>query len=146
MTGKLDHIVLNVDDVEAAVRFYVEVMGLSPERLDSFRNGKVPFPSVRIQPDTIIDLFPKSMWGQEGTGKGTPPNLNHFCLALARTDWDALRNRLAEHGIPVEEGPVPRWGAHGTGTSIYFRDPENNLIEARYYEGPDNSANCQLGS
>jgi hypothetical protein len=31
-------------------------------------------------------------------------------------------------------GPVPRWGANGVGTSIYFRDPEHNLVEVRTYE------------
>jgi extradiol dioxygenase family protein len=48
--------------------------------------------------------------------------------------WQALLKRLAVNGIPVEEGPIQRWGAHGTGTSIYFSDPENNLIEAKFYE------------
>ncbi len=146
MTGKMDHIVLNVQDVEATVRFYVEVLELTPERLGAYREGEVPFPSLRIHPDTIIDLFPRPMWDRRGTGKGAPPNLNHFCLALERTEWEALRDRLTVHGVGVEEGPVPRWGAHGTGTSVYFRDPEGNLIEARYYEGPDTSASCRLGS
>jgi len=45
----------------------------------------------------------------------------------------ALLERLAANDIPVEEGPGQRWGAHGTGTSVYFRDPENNLIEAKFY-------------
>lgn len=146
MTGKLDHIVLNVEDMEGMVRFYVEVLQLAPERLDAYRNGEVPFPSVRIHADTIMDLFPRTMWDQEGTGKGVPPNLNHFCLALERTEWDALRDRLLADGVELERGPVLRWGAHGTGTSVYFRDPEGNLIEARYYEGPDTSASCKLGS
>lgn len=146
MTGRLDHIVLNVTDVDAMVRFYVDVLQLAPERLEAYRKGQVPFPSLRIHPDTIIDLFPRSMWDREGTEKSDPPNLNHFCLALLKAEWTALRDRLAAHGVPLEEGPVSRWGAHGTGTSIYFRDPENILIEARYYEGPDTSATCTLGS
>ncbi len=44
---------------------------------------------------------------------------------------------ITERNVDIEEGPVPRWGAHDSGTSIYFRDPEGNLIEARYYEGFD---------
>jgi catechol-2,3-dioxygenase len=48
--------------------------------------------------------------------------------------------------VPIEEGPVPRWGAHGTGTSIYFRDPDGNVIEARYYEESAGSEKCLLGS
>ena len=54
----LDHIVLNVSDIEKTVRFYTEVLGLQPERLDEFRAGKVGFPSVRVNSHTIIDLFP----------------------------------------------------------------------------------------
>lgn len=146
MIGKMDHIVLNANDVEAMVRFYRDVLDLAAERLEDYRKGEVPFPSLRIHPDTIIDLFPSSMWDSSGTGKGNPPNLNHFCLALEKEEWEDLVERLEEHAVRVEEGPVARWGAHGRGTSIYFRDPEDNLIEARYYEGPDTSASCKLVS
>jgi catechol 2,3-dioxygenase-like lactoylglutathione lyase family enzyme len=55
---ELDHIVLNVGDIHRSLKFYIEVLGLQPERLDEFKAGKVGFPSVRINGDTIIDLFP----------------------------------------------------------------------------------------
>ncbi len=55
---ELDHIVLNVSDIDRSLKFYTEVLGLQPERLDEFKAGKVGFPSVRINGDTIIDLFP----------------------------------------------------------------------------------------
>ena len=55
---ELDHIVLNVGDIDRSLKFYIEVLGLQPERLDEFKAGKVGFPSVRINADTIIDLFP----------------------------------------------------------------------------------------
>jgi catechol 2,3-dioxygenase-like lactoylglutathione lyase family enzyme len=55
---ELDHIVLNVSDIERSLKFYTEVLGLQAERLDEFKAGKVGFPSVRINGDTIIDLFP----------------------------------------------------------------------------------------
>jgi len=86
------------------------------------------------------------MWQANApAGKGRD-NLNHFCMALDKEAWEGLLDRLKDNHIDVEVGPVPRWGAHGTGTSIYFRDPEGNLIEARYYEGHNRSTRCLLGS
>jgi catechol 2,3-dioxygenase-like lactoylglutathione lyase family enzyme len=142
----MDHIVLNVEDAEGMVRFYTAVVGLAPERLEEFRTGKVPFPSVRIQPDAIIDLFPRRLWQTAGTGRAGRPNLNHFCLSMERGEWDVLRTRLEGAGVAREDGPAHRWGAHGTGVSVYFRDPEGNLVEARYYERSENEGACLLGS
>lgn len=131
----MDHIVLNVIDDDAMIAFYTRVLELEPERVTEYRNGKAPFPSVRLNPDTIIDLFPKRLWKDDtDSGKGFR-NLNHFCMAMDKNGWDGLRERLNTHGVAIEDGPVSRWGACGTGTSVYFRDPEGTLIEARYYPG-----------
>ncbi len=133
MDCQMDHIVLNVEDDEAMVDFYSTVLLMTPERLEAYRKGRVPFPSVRLNRDTIIDLFPKHMWEKQAPkGKGFG-NLNHFCIALGKASWDALLLRLDQNRVTIEQGPVQRWGARGDGTSVYFRDPENNLIEARYY-------------
>jgi catechol 2,3-dioxygenase-like lactoylglutathione lyase family enzyme len=131
----MDHIVFNVEDDEKMIAFYNEVLQLPTERLEEYRAGDVPFASLRLNADTIIDLFPKTLWQKTASrGKGRE-NLNHFCIAVTRADWDALVKRLETRDISIETGPVQRWGAQGMGTSIYFRDPENNLIEARHYEG-----------
>jgi len=133
----MDHIVLNVEDDETMMDFYSKVLMFVPERLEAYRAGDVPFPSVRLNGDTIIDLFPKKMWRKSArTGQGRE-NLNHFCIALGKGTWEDLLKRLQANNVHIEEGPVSRWGAHGAGTSIYFRDPEGNMIEARYYEGLD---------
>ncbi len=134
MIATMDHIVLNVVDVERMISYYSEVLMLAPERVDAYRRGEVFFPSMRLNPDTIIDLFPKEMWGGPDPSGTRADNLNHFCITLSGDDWRALRDRLAAHGVETEVGPVPRWGARGVGTSIYFRDPESNFIEARYYD------------
>jgi catechol-2,3-dioxygenase len=142
----MDHIVLNVEDDEIMIAFYSKVLMLSSERLEEYRAGKVPFPSVRLNSETIIDLFPKKMWQKSSmTAKGYD-NLNHFCIAMSKETWDALLVRLKANNVDIEEGPVPRWGAHGTGTSIYFRDPQGNIIEARYYESRNSPEKCLLGS
>jgi len=142
----MDHIVLNVTDDEKMIAFYTDVLMLAPERLEEYRAGSVPFPSVRLNPDTVIDLFPKSLWQKNAPAGEGRENLNHFCLALTKQAWDELAKRLGANDVEIEEGPVPRWGAHGRGTSIYFRDPERNLIEARYYENPGTSDRCLLES
>jgi catechol 2,3-dioxygenase-like lactoylglutathione lyase family enzyme len=146
MEGILDHIVLNVEDDETIIDFYTKVLMLSAERLEDYRSGEVPFPSVRINLHTVIDLFPKKLWDQDIlSGKGFR-NLNHFCLSLTQRDWEDLHGRLLNNRIPIREGPVQRWGAQGTGTSIYFTDPEGNTIEARFYSVDDHEKKCLLGS
>lgn len=125
----MDHIVLNVHDMDRVLDFYQNVLGLPAERLAEFRRGLVPFPSVRVSADTVIDLWPVV------ESHGSPPersDLNHFCLVLSEDDMPRLMAHLAAHGVAIE-GPVPRWGAHGNGTSIYFSDPEARRIEVRYY-------------
>lgn len=145
MQCTMDHIVLNIEDNDAMIAFYTGILMLEPERLDAFRAGTVPFPSVRLNSDTVIDLFPKRLWARQSDTQGTP-NLNHLCIALPKLEWDALSERLKSGGVAIEDGPVPRWGAHGTGTSLYFRDPEGNLIEARYYTDNNAPKPCMLGS
>lgn len=130
----MDHIGVNVEDEEKMIAFYVNVLEFPPERLDDFRAGNASFPSVRLNSELIIDLFPKLMWQKNArTGLGRE-NLNHFCIALSKGTWENLLERLHANHVDIEEGPVLRWGAQGNGMSIYFRDPEENLIEARYYE------------
>lgn len=133
----MDHIVLNVADEDAMIAFYTETLRLSPERLDEYRAEKVSFPSVRLNAGTIIDLFPERLWSKEGPKSSGTGNLNHFCLTLVKSDWDQLRERLDSAGVAIETGPVPRWGARGRATSVYFRDPDGNLLEARHYSPED---------
>lgn len=131
---ELDHIVLNVGDIDRSLKFYTEVLGLQPERLDEFKAGKVGFPSVRINGDTIIDLFP--IRGTGDPNKQTekrPGNLNHFCMVVGQEDFAGIVDYLAQHEIAVREGPVSRWGARGRATSVYFLDPDGNEVEIRCY-------------
>ena len=129
----MDHIVLNVQDMPRVLDFYINVLGLQGERLEEFQQGKVPFPSVRINADTLIDLFPISAAAAAEPGPN-PAHLNHFCLVIAKTDMQQVITHLEKHGVAIQQGPVQRWGAHGNGTSIYFCDPEKRQIEIRFYD------------
>ena len=127
MTAALDHLVLKMRDEAAMIRFYTEVLGLEPERLAEYRDGQVPFPSVRINETTIIDLFPTTLEAP------VTPNLDHFCIALDRASWELAQQRLTEYGAEID-GPHTRWGALGNGTSIYTADPDGNGVELRTYD------------
>lgn len=146
MTFTMDHIVINVDDINKMLKFYTEVLLLSSERLEEYRDGKVPFPSVRLTKDTIIDLFPKKLWEKTNPDEVCRPNLNHFCLATDKDSCEKLQERLKQNGVEIDDGPAKRWGAHGSGLSIYFRDPEENIIEVRYYDDVELDNPCLLDS
>ncbi|HEX6422942.1 MAG TPA: VOC family protein [Acidimicrobiales bacterium] len=118
----LDHIVLVVADVERTLDWYGRHAGLAPVRVDEWRAGGAPFPSLRVDEGTIIDLVP----GLEAGGRG---HLDHLCLVVSRSDLDAL---AADPEIEVGERG-PRFGARGTGESIYVRDPDGLTVEFRAY-------------
>lgn len=144
MNFTMDHIVINVVDIDVALHFYTEILDLPGERVEEFANNQVPFPSVRLSPDTIIDLFPKKLWQGKNPEQVCRPNMNHFCLSADKQTWELLRDRLEGNGISIDDGPVQRWGAHGTGTSVYFRDPDGNVIEVRYYDEQRVDSLCLL--
>ncbi len=120
-----DHLVLRVDDLDSALSFYTEALGLEPLRVDEFRRGEVPFPSVRIAADSLIDLVPKAR--VPGSN-----NVDHFCLVV-EGDLDGLASELQARGVEVTGESGRRWGAHGWGNSIYVSDPEGNTIELKSY-------------
>lgn len=129
----MDHIVLNVQDMDRILHFYMNILGLPGERIEAFEKGEVPFPSVRVNADTVIDLFPIDQQTPATTGDQRAI-LNHFCLVVEKADISAVIEHLQQHGVAIVEGPATRWGARGHATSIYFLDPENRKIEIRAYD------------
>jgi catechol 2,3-dioxygenase-like lactoylglutathione lyase family enzyme len=132
---ELDHIVLNVADIDRSIKFYTDVLGLRPERLEEFRAGKVGFPSVRINEGTIIDLFPikDGSLRVSASKEKNNGNLNHFCLVVGQKEFSGIVDYLSGHQVAIREGPVSRWGARGRAVSVYFLDPDGNEIEIRSY-------------
>ena len=127
---EMDHIVLRVKDVEASMNFYVEVLGLQPERVDQWRAGEVRFPSARLNADTIIDFFASD---QETIGRDGIKNQDHYCMVIEKTDMEELKTKFEAMGVDIQAGPGKRWGSHGDGISLYIYDPDNNVVELRHY-------------
>ena len=123
----LDHVVVNTQDLEQAIRFYRDVLGLEILRLEEFRAGKVGFVSARVSPETIIDIRPIA------AGERVTPNMDHYCLVLDQTDMHQLHAELQAKGIKVEETVRPAWGAQGYGQQFKLWDPDGNKIELRSY-------------
>lgn len=119
VTG-LDHVVLVSPDVERLVAWYGEVLGLGCERLAEWRRGEVPFPSLRVDAGTIIDVL-----GGERSGV----NVEHLALTVD-LGVDALAALAERHGVA---GPTELFGARGQGHGIYLRDPDGNGVELRTY-------------
>jgi len=56
----------------------------------------------------------------------------HFCASMRKPDWETLQKRLQDNEVRIEDGPVQRWGAHGTGTFVYFMAGfDNRTLDAR---------------
>jgi len=117
----LDHVVMICRDVDASIDFYSGALGLEATDVERWRNGEAPFPSVRIDASTIIDLLP---------GQPDGRNTDHVCLEIEPTDLDELAKR---EDLRVVEGPVSRGGARGVGWSLYVLDPDDHLVELKHY-------------
>ncbi|CAO0826339.1 hypothetical protein SMICM17S_03934 [Streptomyces microflavus] len=94
--------------------------GLARVRVEEWRAGKVSFPSVRINPNTIINF----------SARAVELNVDHICLAVEPLDWQ----EVIDSGVfDVKEGPGRRSGARGSATSLYVYDPDGNTVELRWY-------------
>ncbi|WP_156686350.1 VOC family protein [Mycobacterium sp. Marseille-P9652] len=136
---RLDHVVLWTRDPRASMDFYTRVVGLEPVRFTEYEAGEAPFPSVRVCEDSIIDLMPVDSVGStesltNAAGSAGHP-VNHVCLALSRSEFDALDRRLQAEGVNTGARLHRSYGARGRAPeAFYFADPDGNVVEARYYE------------
>lgn len=124
MLERIDHLVLTVADIPRTVDFYQRVLGM---RHDVFGEGR----SALAFGQQKLNLHPA---GREFEPKAAHPLPGAIDLCLVTT-WplERLLAHLAAEGVEVEEGPVRRTGALGPIESVYFRDPDGNLIEIGRY-------------
>ena|SRR5215207_1197230 len=120
----LDHLVLVTADVERTLAWYQRHLGLDGVRVEEWRAGEAPFPSLRVDESTIIDLVAGELAPQG-------QRLDHVCFVVTADDLTRLRS---VSGITVDDEGV-RFGARGIGQSIYVRDPDGLTVEIRTYDG-----------
>lgn len=125
---KLDHVVLRIRDLETSLAFYTGVLGCSIEK----RQEGIGLIQLRAG-DSLIDLVPLDglLGKMGGAGPATEGrNVDHFALQIVPFDESEIRAHLERHGIAVAEAGR-RYGAEGTGPSIYIRDPDGNTVELK---------------
>ena len=121
---RLDHLVLTVADLDATVDFYTRVLGMEAVTFGAGRTA-LAFGHSKINLHRAGHEFePKAL-------RPTPGSAD-LCL-IADGTLDQVIKDLAAHDVSVEEGPVERTGATGPILSVYFRDPDQNLIEVSTY-------------
>ena len=115
---RIDHVVLRVRDLSAMVKFYEQALGFKVERtlerlsLVQMRAGA-----------SMLDLIHAERPQIGG-------NMDHLCFRIEPFDRSAIESRLSPLGIAIGE-TLERYGAEGTGSSVYFNDPEGNQIELK---------------
>jgi catechol 2,3-dioxygenase-like lactoylglutathione lyase family enzyme len=117
---RLDHLVLTVHDLQASIRFYTQVLGMTHEVFGSDRHA-LKFGLQKI------NLHPASAPIQPHAAQPSPGSAD-LCFITA-TPLEQVIESLQNHSVTIESGPVSRTGAQGPIISVYFRDPDGNLLE-----------------
>jgi len=123
----IDHIVLTVKDIQRTCKFYSETLGMKVFEFGQRRKALT---------------FGKQKINLHEYGKEFEPKAAHVCpgatdlCLVTRTPLTVFVSHLEKLGIDIVDGPVERTGATGTINSIYFRDPDGNLVELSNYNLP----------
>ncbi len=124
---RIDHIVLTVFDLGRSIDFYSKVLGMEPVTFAGGRRG-LAFGRQKLNLHQAGREFePKAL--------NPAPGAIDLCF-IATTPLDEVMAQLRTHGVAIIEGPVPKTGALGPMRSVYFRDPDGNLIEVSNYPAP----------
>jgi catechol 2,3-dioxygenase-like lactoylglutathione lyase family enzyme len=121
---RIDHVVLTAHDVDRTIEFYSRVLGMEPV---TFAGGRRALAFGRQK----INLHQAGREFDPRALKPTPGSLD-LCF-ITETPLAEVIEHLRAEGVAIAQGPVPKTGALGPMTSVYFRDPDGNLIELSNY-------------
>ena len=132
---RLDHLVLTVRDVEVTCAFYTRVMQMQAITFAGERRA-LTFGQQKLNLHPVdAPISPHALHPTPGSAD--------LCF-ITGTPIAAVAARLQSLGVAIEEGPVRRTGATGPITSVYFRDPDGNLIEVADYHRDDDESSPRL--
>lgn len=127
----LDHIAIRVSDIDAALEFYHDLLGLPIRDQEKFEADELPFVAV-VAGGRHLHLFP--------TDNEIDVGNDHVCLLLrcdsttTETAIEDFLDHLREAGVVVEEDePRERLGAYGRDWAAYVRDPDNRIVELKFH-------------
>ena len=124
---QIDHCAITVADMERTIAFYRDVLGCEILWERAWREGRIPIVSLRIG-SNVINVHPATVPLRPHAHHPTPGSAD-LCFRWEGPLEQAIE-QLARHQVAIEEGPVPRPACDGRpGRSIYFRDPDQNLLE-----------------
>ena len=127
----IDHVVLIVDGLEDAVRWYAEVIGATEEH--SLRQfGMVQLRAGASMIDLVDASAKEGEWARPEVAGGR--NMDHLCLEIGPVSRPVMLEHLDRYGLAIEEEGL-RMGAKGEGYSWYIRDPWGNQIELKTEPG-----------
>ena len=128
----LDHLVINVADVERSANWYATILGMEIRVFDP-GPGKTPRTSLMFG-NQKINVRPRDADKVEWfTADHETPGSDDLCFLTAATPQQVVAH-LKACGVTIEEGPVAKQGARGVLRSVYCRDPDGSLIEISSYE------------
>ncbi len=126
-----DHLVLVTPDVPRTMEFYARVLDAEIRDYDGWRSGCSEYPvlhfglwKINVHP-IATDAAPRA--------RAPFPGSADLCFVWPGSIADAA-SHLLDHGVQIEAGPITQEGAAGHGQSVYFRDPDGNLLEFISYE------------
>ena len=127
----LDHVAIRVSDLDSALDFYHELLGMPVRDRQRFEQGEVPYVAV-VAGGRHIHLVP--------TDEPIDVSSDHLCLLVrsatmeTEAEIEALIEELRTAGITVEEGePYRRYGAYGRDWAVYVRDPDGRRVELKLH-------------
>ncbi len=121
---RIDHVVFTCQDVERTIEFYSRVLGMEPITFAGGRRG-LAFGRQKINLHQAGREFePKAL--------KPAPGAMDLCF-IASSSLEEVMEVLKAEGVVIIEGPVAKTGALGPMSSVYFRDPDGNLIEISNY-------------